>query len=115
MANAGTLTLNPNHSQARLRSAAEAVAIPAGALLISALLFSLFLIALGKSPVDYFELVWRGGFGTSFSFQNTLQRAAPLILTGLAFAIPATIGLTMIGAEGALVLGGFAAAAIAFR
>ena len=113
MANAGTLTLNPNHSQARLRSAAEAVAIPAGALLISALLFSLFLIALGKSPVDYFELVWRGGFGTSFSFQNTLQRAAPLILTGLAFAIPATIGLTMIGAEGALVLGGFAAAAIA--
>ncbi len=113
MANAGTLVLNPNHSQARLRSAAEAVAIPAGALLISALLFSLFLIALGKSPVDYFELVWRGGFGTSFSYQNTLQRAAPLILTGLAFAIPATIGLTMIGAEGALVLGGFAAAAIA--
>jgi general nucleoside transport system permease protein len=113
MANAGTIALNPNLSQARLRSAAEAVAIPAGALLISALLFSLFLIALGKSPVDYFELVWRGGFGTSFSFQNTLQRAAPLILTGLAFAIPATIGLTMIGAEGALVLGGFAAAAIA--
>jgi ABC-type uncharacterized transport system permease subunit len=36
-----------------------------------------------------------------------------LILTGLAFAIPARIGLTMIGGEGALVLGGFAAAAVA--
>ena len=84
-----------------------------GALIASAVVFSLFLLLLGKSPVEFFQLVWRGGFGTSFSFQNTLQRSAPLILTGLAFAIPAQIGLTMIGAEGALVLGGFAAAAIA--
>ena len=59
------------------------------------------------------QLVWRGGFGTAFSFQNTLQRAAPLILTALAMAIPARIGLIMIGGEGALVLSGFAAAAIA--
>ena len=80
--------------------------------MVSALLFSLFLLLLGKGPADFFSLVWRGGFGTAFSFQNTLQRATPLILTGLAFAIPALIGLTMIGAEGALVLGGFAAAAI---
>ena len=36
-----------------------------------------------------------------------------LILTALAFAVPARIGLTMIGAEGALVLGGFMAAAVA--
>lgn len=98
---------------ARIRAAAENVVIPLGALIASGILFSVFLIFLGKSPVEFFSLLWRGGFGTSFSFQNTLQRAAPLILCGLAFAIPAQIGLTMIGAEGALVLGGFAAAAIA--
>ncbi|WP_293291649.1 ABC transporter permease [Oricola sp.] len=97
----------------KFRAWAEAVAIPVGALVVSALIFSIFLIFLGKSPVDYFQLLWKGGFGTSFSIQNTLQRAAPLILCGLAFAIPAQIGLTMIGAEGALVLGGFSAAAIA--
>ena len=51
-------------------------------------LFSLFLLALGKSPGDFFELVWRGGFGTAFSWQNTLQRAAPLILTALARGHP---------------------------
>ena len=45
--------------------------------------------------------------------QNTLQRSAPLILTALAVAMPARIGLVMIGGEGALVLGGFASAAIA--
>ena len=51
----------------------------------------------------------------AFSLQNTLQRSAPLILTALAVAIPARIGLIMIGGEGALVLGGFAAAGSPFR
>src|SRR5512145_2014501 len=92
---------------------AEAIIIPVGALVASALLFSIFLLLLGKSPLTFFSLIWTGGFGSSFSVQNTLQRAAPLVLTGLAFAIPARIGLTLIGAEGALVLGGFSAAAIA--
>jgi general nucleoside transport system permease protein len=97
----------------RLRANSEYVAIPAFALLMAALLFALFLLAIGKSPVDFVDYVWRGGFGTAFSFQNTLQRSSPLILTALAVAIPARIGLIMIGAEGALVLGGFSAAAIA--
>ncbi|MES2915136.1 MAG: ABC transporter permease [Pseudomonadota bacterium] len=91
----------------------EALVIPVCAMVASALVFSVFLLALGKSPLDFFVLIWTGGFGSAFSVQNTLLRAAPLILTGLAFAIPARIGLTVIGAEGALVLGGFAAAAMA--
>jgi general nucleoside transport system permease protein len=98
---------------ARLLATAEKITIPLGALVVSALLFSVFLLVLGKNPLQFFQLVWQGGFASAFSIQNTLQRAAPLILTGLAFAIPATIGLTMIGAEGSLVMGGFAAAAIA--
>jgi ABC-type uncharacterized transport system permease subunit len=97
----------------RVLRVTEAVAIPALALLASALIFSGFLLVIGKDPVQFWSLVWTGGFGSSFSIQNSLQRAAPLILTGLAFAIPARIGLTMIGGEGALVLGGFTAAAIA--
>ncbi len=97
----------------RAMRAVEALVIPLGALVASALLFSVFLVVLGKSPATFFSLIWTGGFGSSFSIQNTLQRSAPLILTGLAFAIPARIGLTLIGAEGALVLGGFTAAAVA--
>ena len=98
---------------ARLLATAEKIAIPLGALVVSALLFSVFLLLLGKNPLQFFQLVWQGGFASAFSIQNTLQRAAPLVLTGLAVAIPATIGLTMIGAEGSLVMGGFAAAAFA--
>ena len=100
----------------RLRANSEYVVIPLFALLVAAALFAVFLLAIGKSPVDFVSYVWRGGFGTAFSLQNTLQRSAPLILTALAVAIPARIGLIMIGGEGALVLGGFAAGgARAFR
>ena len=98
---------------ARFRANSEYVVIPLIALLIAAALFAVFLVAIGKSPVDFVSYVWRGGFGTSFSLQNTLQRSAPLILTALAVAIPARIGLIMIGGEGALVLGGFASAVLA--
>jgi simple sugar transport system permease protein len=97
----------------RVKRFAETLVIPVGALLASAVIFSVFLLVIGKDPLTFWSLMWTGGFGSSFSIQNTLQRAAPLILTGLAFAVPARIGLTMIGGEGALVLGGFAAAAIA--
>jgi general nucleoside transport system permease protein len=97
----------------RIRRSAEYVAIPLIALSASMVLFSVFLLIIGKSPIEFFSLVQRGGFGTAFSLQNTLQRSAPLILTALAVAIPARLGLIMIGGEGALVLGGFAAAAAA--
>ncbi len=94
----------------RCRRPLEAVLVPAVALVLAAAGFSLFLLFLGKSPGDFFALVWRGAFGSWFSLQNTLQRAAPLLLTALCVALPAQLGLVIIGGEGAVVLGGLAAA-----
>src|SRR4051812_38360757 len=91
-----------------LRRALEAVLVPLIALALAAGAFSLFLLFLGKSPAGFFELVWRGAFGSAFSFQNTLERAAPLLLTALCVALPARLGLVVIGGEGAVVLGGLA-------
>src|SRR5258707_7340211 len=96
-----------------LRRALEALLVPLIALVLAAGAFSLFLVFLGKAPADFFALVWRGAFGSWFSFQNTLQRAAPLLLTALCVAIPAHLGLVVIGGEGAVVLAGLAAAAVA--
>ena len=97
----------------RLRAGSEYVVVPALAVIAALALFCLFLLVLGKSPATFLDLLWLGGFGTAFSWSNTLQRAAPLILTALTVAIPAHLGLTVIGGEGALVLGGLAAAAVA--
>ncbi|MGF6767726.1 ABC-type uncharacterized transport system permease subunit [Paraburkholderia sp. GAS199] len=97
----------------RARAIAETMTITALAIIVTAALFALFLLALDKSPATFFALLWRGGFGTWFSLQNAAVRAAPLIFTALVVAIPAQLGLVVIGGEGALVLGGFAAACAA--
>jgi ABC-type uncharacterized transport system permease subunit len=85
--------------------------IPVAAIAASLLLFGGFVLLAGANPFTVYYQIWRGAFGTWFSFQNTLQRATPLMLTALCTALPARLGLVVIGAEGALVLGGLAAAA----
>src|SRR4051812_884746 len=95
------------------RSRAEGFLLPAGAVVVSLLLFGVFVSLAGANPLEVFHQLWRGAFGTWFSFQNTLQRAAPLMLTALCTALPARLGLIVIGGEGALVLGGLAAAGAA--
>lgn len=91
----------------------ELILIPLIALLAGFAAFSLFLLFLGKSPIEFFALVYKAGFGTEFSWNNTLSRTAPLLLAALCVAIPARLGLVVIGGEGAIVLGGVAAGAIA--
>jgi general nucleoside transport system permease protein len=91
----------------------EGVVIPVAAVLLGLVLFGIFILALGKSPVQLYSLMYKGGFGTWFSIQNSLQRASPLLLAGLCVALPARLGLVIIGGEGAIVLGGLAAAAVA--
>ena len=91
----------------------EPVAIALFAVVVGLALFSVFIAAIGKSPLQLFQLMYAGGFGSWFSIQNSLSRAAPLLLTALCVALPARLGLVVIGAEGAVVLGGLAGAAIA--
>lgn len=91
---------------------AEPLLLPVGALVTAMLLFAVFLWANGQSPLEVYSLLWMGGFSDSFALQNTLLRAAPLILTGLAVALPAQAGLVIIGGEGALALGALAAGVI---
>jgi len=93
-------------------AAAEAVVLPVAALAAAMVVFGLFVAALNQNPLEVYALIYRGAFASAFSWQNTLVRAAPLILTALCVALPAQVGLMVIGGEGALVLGGLAAAVI---
>lgn len=89
------------------------VLLPVAAIAAALALFGLFVSFAGASPVEAWVILFKGAFGDWFSWQNTLQRAAPLMLTALCVALPARAGLTIIGGEGALVLGGLAAAGLA--
>lgn len=95
----------------RWRATAEAIAIPVGAVVAALLLFGLFCLTQGANPLEVFGAIYKAAFGSGYSFQNTLVRASPLMLTALCTALPARLGLVVIGNEGALVVGGLAAAA----
>lgn len=100
----------PAHSHlpwvAELARRAETIVLPLAALLLGLSIFGAFLAVQGKSPTEFYSLVYKAGFGTAFSWQNTLVRAAPLLLAALCVAIPARLGLVVIGGEGAIVVGG---------
>jgi ABC-type uncharacterized transport system permease subunit len=97
----------------RLAAFLDGLVVPTASILVSVVLFGTFVALAGANPVEVYEQMFRGAFGTWFSFQNSLQRAAPLMLTGLCTALPARLGLVVIGGEGALFVGGTAAAGVA--
>src|SRR4051812_44824460 len=95
--------------RARYGGSVEYILIPAGALVAALAAFGAFVAVFGKNPLDLYFYMYQGAFGTWFSWQNTLTRAAPLILTALCTALPAQLGMVIIGGEGALLVGALAA------
>jgi ABC-type uncharacterized transport system permease subunit len=91
----------------------EYIVIPAGALIGALALFGVFVALFGKNPLDLYFYMYQGAFGTWFSWQNTLTKAAPLILTALCTALPAQLGMVIIGGEGALLIGALSATSAA--
>ena len=69
-------------------------------------LFGGFCALAGARPIGVYELIYKAAFGSWFSIQNTLIRAAPIMLCALCTALPLRLGLLIIGNEGALVMGG---------
>lgn len=95
-------------SGAMVASVLAALGAVAGTLLICAALLAWAGAPVGKA---YLELL-KGGFGSTFALTETLTRATPLILTGLAAAVAFRARFYNIGAEGQLYLGALAAVAI---
>jgi ABC-type uncharacterized transport system permease subunit len=91
----------------------EYILIPGAALVGALIVFGIFVALFGKNPLDLYFYMYQGAFGTWFSWQNTLTRAAPLILTALCTALPAQLGMVIIGGEGALLIGALAATSMA--
>jgi len=74
---------------------------------------SALLVLWAGAPVGQtYGLLLKGGFGSVFALSETLTRAIPLTLTGLAAAVAFKARLFNIGAEGQLYVGALAAVAV---
>lgn len=77
------------------------------------LLVCALLVAWAGAPVGRtYALLFEGAFGSRFALSETLTRATPLMLTGLAAAVAFRARFWNIGAEGQLYLGALAAVAV---
>jgi general nucleoside transport system permease protein len=96
-----------------MKSAALARAL--AALAFAATLISIFLFALGASPLSVFKALWDGAFGNRLVFTDTLTKSVPLLFCGLAVAVAFEGALWNIGADGQLLAGAMAAGAVGER
>ena len=93
-------------------SAAALVVAPLAAVTFTLLISALLVLWAGAPVGQTYALLLKGGFGSVFALSETLTRAIPLILTGLAATVAFKARLFNIGAEGQLYAGALAAVAV---
>jgi simple sugar transport system permease protein len=84
---------------------ARTVGLPALALLGTVVAASLLAMIAGAEPFSVLGLIIKGAVGSKFAALETLNRATPLIFTGLAVAVAFRAQLWNIGAEAQLYMG----------
>ncbi|MFI5252112.1 MAG: ABC transporter permease [Bacteroidota bacterium] len=97
-----------------LRKTVLTVVPSALAIGLSFLVGGVFIIFLGKDPIEIFGKFFAESFGNSYGVGQILFKATPMIFTGLAAAICFRSGLFNIGAEGQLLIGAFTTAWVGF-
>lgn len=97
----------------RARQMLQSFAISAAALLLAVACGCLLILSMGKDPMLALRSIYLGSFGSLAAWGETIVKTAPLILTGLAFALSAKCGLLNVGAEGQIYMGGLAATMVA--
>jgi simple sugar transport system permease protein len=90
------------------------ISVPLGAVLLAALIGAVILFVSGANPIKAYAALIEGAFGSPQAIARTLEKATPLIFSGLSVAFAFKAGLFNIGAQGQLLLGALAAAVVGF-
>jgi ABC-type uncharacterized transport system permease subunit len=88
------------------------LAVSVGAIVVALILGGVVLALIGGNPIRAYAHIARASFGSVGVFSDTLVKATPLILAGLACTVAFRMKLWNIGVEGQLFVGAFAASAI---
>jgi simple sugar transport system permease protein len=90
------------------------IRVPLAAVILALLIGAVILLASGVNPLDAYAALFNGAFGEVTQLKRTLEKATPLIFSGLAVAFAFKAGLFNIGAQGQLLMGAMASAIIGF-
>jgi ABC-type uncharacterized transport system permease subunit len=87
-----------------------AVVVPIASIVLALIVGGILLLLAGADPIETYKAMFDGAFGTDYARSETLVKAIPLMLTGLAVSIAFRMLFWNIGAEGQLVMGAIATA-----
>ncbi len=85
---------------------------PVLAILVAFSVGGVLMFFIGENPIEIYGKMLERTLGTPYGFGQVLYRTTPLVLTGLAVAIPFQAGLFNIGGEGQALVGTFACALV---
>jgi len=74
-------------------------------ILLAFLLFGVILLISGKDPLQSYKDIFNYALGSAYGFSEVLVAMIPMLLTALAVALPARVGLINVGGEGQLYIG----------
>src|SRR4051812_33859221 len=103
-------SLDPASAARSLRSSALVREVARWAIAIGGplVVFGVLAAIKGAPPIDVYRNMLKSIF-TQASFAQILVKATPILLAGLAVAVPARAGLVNVGGEGQLVIGAVSA------
>jgi ABC-type uncharacterized transport system permease subunit len=91
------------------------IALPLAAILATLALCSTLILLAGANVFEAYRALFAGALGSRFNLTETVVKAAPLVLTGLAVAVAFRARFWNIGGEGQLLAGAMAAAFVGAR
>jgi simple sugar transport system permease protein len=103
-----TIRLEPRTGTSRWLSVSSTV----GAVVVALFLSGIVIAIVGGDPVRSYLHILNAAFGSIGVLSDTLVKATPLLLTGLACALAFRMRLWNIGAEGQFLLGAWGASAV---
>ncbi len=84
----------------------------AATLLLGFFAGGILIASTGNNPLAVYSVMFSGALGSTRGVADTFAFMAPMILTALAFLIPAKAGMWNVGAQGQMYFGGFIAGTI---
>jgi simple sugar transport system permease protein len=100
--------------QTFLKNIWRSVSVPLVAVILAALIGAVILLVSGANPIESYAALVRGAVGSGTTLNRTLEKATPLMLSGLAVAFAFRAGLFNIGAQGQLLFGAIISAWLGF-
>ncbi|PRY49952.1 nucleoside ABC transporter membrane protein [Knoellia remsis] len=92
----------------------QAIVVPIVSVVLAFAIGAILIRAQGYNPTYAYRRLFEYAFLTEGGLLSTFQKTTPLILVGLAVAIPLKVGLFNIGGQGQLMAGGIGAAWVAY-